>query len=857
MESRVDNIIAHNNNTEGNSELIDIRTVSDGIVYGSAGAAVRELGKKIDLLSESEPDNFTLSDWIQGGISNSTGQHYSSANRISSEDFHLFSRSLIKLNVSGNRGVICHEYDKDKHYISSHGNYMERCVSVSTIQNHYYKFEIYCSDGILPENGNVLTISQSSIPAAKMNGLYQKTKVLSDVHFSESYLLPVNQWEQGGIGANGIYANNNRIRSSEYFDMKNLAGAEMSLFAEQPCVITFATYQLENDGTYTLVDNVNEDIGNQVFHIVKPLYYRFLIRNSNGLSPDDLPNFNILISKMDNLTIYPYFENYSIQSSTHEWFATDNRIAVRRAMSYPYDVFVRLDKNSERKIAFQYWSDVDTSDATNFISETKWSDKEYYRIQANHFFTFIVANQNDTPISQASVGSGVVTISDSITTQSIPIAGYINTIKTFMDGSKVQMASWSQGGLGDNGQIYSSSNRIYTNEYFNFKDFDGFTLRLSTNGYGITYHSYTYTNGNYTLHDSYSSTTVTKIDLPIDGNLYYRFALYLPTGMNPTTDADKLDAEFRLPYLTDTEADIYRAYNKLQSPWDSQVEEIQKIRNGNFTFAVQTDTHFDFDNSSQKNWSDIHYGNNLRLFAASCGFDFIANLGDLIEGYPTDTTEDTRKDLTEAVRRYCYPHACPVLLTVGNHDNSYIYANGNADLIIPPSELHDRIFKPISNTGNLVFPSRKANYYFCDFDDIRVIMLNTCDVENGSAPTGNEIYNISNEQVSWFSNMALNTDKDIIVMTHVGLISEMTDVVPTNADRILSALSSYSGNVIACMYGHMHRQASTKINGINHIGCTWIGRRAEVFIVDTQNRTITTQMIGVFDNTDLHRSFTY
>lgn len=41
VESRVDNIIAHNNDTEGNSELIDIRTGADGYTYDTAGEAVR------------------------------------------------------------------------------------------------------------------------------------------------------------------------------------------------------------------------------------------------------------------------------------------------------------------------------------------------------------------------------------------------------------------------------------------------------------------------------------------------------------------------------------------------------------------------------------------------------------------------------------------------------------------------------------------------------------------------------------------------------------------------------------------------------------------------------------------------
>ena len=41
INARVDNIIAHNNDTEGNTELVDIRTGVDGTVYASAGSAVR------------------------------------------------------------------------------------------------------------------------------------------------------------------------------------------------------------------------------------------------------------------------------------------------------------------------------------------------------------------------------------------------------------------------------------------------------------------------------------------------------------------------------------------------------------------------------------------------------------------------------------------------------------------------------------------------------------------------------------------------------------------------------------------------------------------------------------------------
>lgn len=58
LTSRLDNIINHNNDTDGNTELVDIRTGVDGMIYESAGTAVREqIGQ---LRNEFDENKFVL-----------------------------------------------------------------------------------------------------------------------------------------------------------------------------------------------------------------------------------------------------------------------------------------------------------------------------------------------------------------------------------------------------------------------------------------------------------------------------------------------------------------------------------------------------------------------------------------------------------------------------------------------------------------------------------------------------------------------------------------------------------------------------------------------------------------------------
>ena len=110
MESRVDNIIAHNNDTEGNSELIDIRTDVSGIVHETAGSAVRnQAGKtneKISCLNLVTGITQPVLSWSHG--------HYIAPNG-SIYDVETMSVSQVRqvpdmLMIKGNTFVARHDF---------------------------------------------------------------------------------------------------------------------------------------------------------------------------------------------------------------------------------------------------------------------------------------------------------------------------------------------------------------------------------------------------------------------------------------------------------------------------------------------------------------------------------------------------------------------------------------------------------------------------------------------------------------------------------------------------------------------------------------------------------------------------
>lgn len=284
--------------------------------------------------------------------------------------------------------------------------------------------------------------------------------------------------------------------------------------------------------------------------------------------------------------------------------------------------------------------------------------------------------------------------------------------------------------------------------------------------------------------------------------------------------------------------------------WSEKIDEIKQAQEGKFTFCVQTDTHYcDLGNRN--------IANNLAALSNFVDFKFVANLGDLVRGYSVedvDSPDNMRACMDELVKRYTENAACPVFMTVGNHDTNRMWCEKHGDhtFQITPEEQINRVFAPLKDyNGDKMVTDSDGSYYYYDFpeDKVRVIVLNTA---NGTYDgTGySKTINIGTAQAEWFKTEALATDYAVMVMTHVPLVPDFPDAgnsVP-NSGEILNAVEEFTqkgGRFIAYFYGHTHGQYEYyDENGRLHISFKDGGDFAEAVMIDLKNNTVETIGLG-------------
>lgn len=473
-----------------------------------------------------------------------------------------------------------------------------------------------------------------------------------------------------------------------------------------------------------------------------------------------------------------------------------------------------------------------------------------------------------TPATSSTTVTGTPMVErGSVKTEFVPWFGGIDVLKTDVGNlirrlSELCYIPVERGGL-NGGTPVSSTVYVRTKGYIQANAGD--TLKIRPVGFNIKNCTlYFYGGANEASYSGYESLYTisdgTEKGYTFTTAGFFRFRC-TKNDSETITDADiaAFDGSFEFNHNFES-SNLDPDKSVMNLDYDS----IKTAMSGCVNFAVQTDTHM----SLYKNFSlagATHNPSDFGVFKCilrsmnKLGVDGVFNLGDIVRGFEFDQDYETRNSLDAIMKSYADTVETKKCFVVGNHDDgdlfyynlSYNDKQSVANVLYPNEQ-----FNRLTKYGSI--NSYLKNYYYCDINGIRVIVLYQKDVDYSIAVPQTETFAISAEQISWLTDTALDTNLPVLILTHAALVTDLYSHSGVGFADTLTALTNFvsgGGTLIACLSGHSHVQQDAKINGINHIGFDNGYRFFELVSIDLTSRTISCKVINNSDIQD--RNFTY
>ena len=289
---------------------------------------------------------------------------------------------------------------------------------------------------------------------------------------------------------------------------------------------------------------------------------------------------------------------------------------------------------------------------------------------------------------------------------------------------------------------------------------------------------------------------------------------------------DKITADIMPNYIRLLSAPSY-----VKTEAERVVAQVKSHQNNNtFTFIAVSDSHYLATNANIVN-GIIHAGQAMYYIRKGLDVDFVVNLGDNSWGSGISGSETTIEvginEIKSVNKNIALGFAdLPNFRTPGNHDNlAYNYAfNGNDYL--DAEEIFS--FFGAYNTGATFQAGQESRgYCYQDFDQfkLRVIVMNTCDIQDLDPANGESMYT-SGTQMKWFaetidlSGKSNASEWSFIVFSH----HPLDFGISINCNKILKAYFegtsvSFTRDGVTISYNYSGKNAATfigNVHGHNH-----------------------------------------
>ena len=290
---------------------------------------------------------------------------------------------------------------------------------------------------------------------------------------------------------------------------------------------------------------------------------------------------------------------------------------------------------------------------------------------------------------------------------------------------------------------------------------------------------------------------------------------------------------------------------------DSYVDEVKKhIREGknSVNIGVITDTHFnDKDSVDFYGWNGLQHVQEFSYLDQLNILNLKAHLGDWIDG--SDAGLVSESELIKLEKSF-KSNTVPYLSIKGNHDeNDKFDEHHDLKASFPQNEFENIMWPDMYHQKNIKYISRQHGVAYFDFDDVRVISVNTSDLPYVLNNRGQKKYDakitlaVREDQIEEIIEiLTRSSNKRIVFKSHANPINHKgSNALRYNGRSLHELLVAFNqrekgrmhasngepaefrlsndfdftgiknARIVAYLCGHRHREDQYRINGIQYI----------------------------------------